>query len=411
MLIRTIALLCCLYTAPLLAQNVVFEGIKRTKSSYLLQFMGWNAANPPTDSVGIAAGVQRIRNTRFFNEVSGRTVLGPNGDTTVVLKCQEIFTVLPILEFGASEGNRWVRAGMEDENGLGRGIQTIVFYQFNDRHSYYLKQSLPMLHGRWGASYLLKNWSIKEPIRIGQHIVPYNYTNWDAEVMAKYAFDINRNNLEAGIGYLRETYEVPNDHMVEMAENASLSRYLAKANHFFNFQDHNTIYVKGWSSKTQLLMSRWVGGGWFHSILNESKYFKQLPHKGNLAMRLRLGISTNGNAFLAPFVLDNYYNIRGIGNRLERGTATLTFNLEHRQTVFETKNLAIQVVGFTDFGTLRSPNGPLSGLFGKQNTKIFSGLGGRFIYKKAYECDLRIDYGIGLLGGSRGFVIGLGQYF
>ncbi len=407
-----IAFLFCLCTTQLSSQNIVFEGLKRTKSAYLLQFMGWKSKAGPTDSASIAEGVQRIRNTRFFNEVSGRAVVDAHGDTTIVLRCQEIFTVLPIVEFGASEGNRWFRLGVEDENGLGRGIRTITYYQFNDRHSYFLKQSLPLLHGSWGANYLLRKLSIHEPIKTGvRTITNYNYTHWDAEALAHYAFDINRNNLEAGFGYLKEIYAVPQGTMIEMAEEARFSRYLAKVNHYLNFQDHHGIYVKGWSSRTNLMISRIAGGGWFSSFLNESKYYKRLQHKGNLALRARMGISTNSNAFLAPFVLDNYYNIRGIGNRLERGTATITLNAEYRQTLWETRSLAIQAVAFTDMGTLRTPNGPMTDMFSDHTTNVYAGMGGRFIYKKAYECDLRIDYGMSLRDNGRGFVIGIAQYF
>ncbi len=44
------------------AQKVQFEGLKRTKSSYLLKFMQWDKG-VSIDSVSIAKGVQRIRNT------------------------------------------------------------------------------------------------------------------------------------------------------------------------------------------------------------------------------------------------------------------------------------------------------------------------------------------------------------
>jgi hypothetical protein len=50
-------------------------------------------------------------------------------------------------------------------------------------------------------------------------------------------------------------------------------------------------------------------------------------------------------------------------------------------------------------------------LWAPQNMRVFVGLGGRFIYKKVYETDLRIDYGTSLYGSGRGLVVGLGQYF
>lgn len=392
------------------AQKVQFEGLKRTKASFLLKFMQWDKG-VPTDSASIANGVQRIRNTRFFNEVESRLEV-KNGDTLVIFKCQEIFTVLPIVEGGASEGNKWIRLGVEDENGLGKGIRTIAFYQYNDRHSYLLKQFYPLLYKKWGLNYLVKNWSILEPIYRDKTHKVYNYINWDAEFLVQYSYDINRHNAEVGIGYMNEIFELPMGDMPKMQEMENYKRYLVKANHYLNFQDHNTIYVTGWSSKTYLLGSYFLGSKTvFGSFLNESKYFKMLSAKGNLALRGRVGISSNVNTFLAPFVLDNYYNIRGIGNRIDRGTASVTLNAEYRQTVWENRSFAIQLVGFTDAGTIRPSGENLSTMTSSENIKVFTGLGSRFIYKKAYECDLRIDYGVGIHGGGRGFVLGLGQYF
>ncbi len=407
---KKITLLLCLLATAVQAQKVQFEGLKRTKPTYLLKFMGWEQ-QVPTDSASIARGEQRIRNTRFFNEVSSRVVANA-GDTTVVFTCPEIFTVLPIIEFGASEGNKWFRVGIEDENGLGRGVRTIAFYQHNDRHSYYLKQSFPLLFKQWGVNYLFKKWSILEPIGSGETQKTYHYTNWDVEALAQYSFDINRNNLEAGVGYIREIYELPMGDMPEMRAVADYARYVWKANHYLNFQDHHSFYVSGWSSKTFLLGSYFLhNASLFGSFLNETKYFKIMPRKGNLALRARVGVSSNVNVFLAPFVLDNYYNIRGIGNRIDRGTASVTLNAEYRQTVWENRNFGIQAVGFTDMGAIRPSGSQISALGSAENIRVFAGMGGRFIYKKAYECDLRIDYGVGLHGEGRGFVIGLGQYF
>ncbi len=406
-----LAVLFCFISLTVTAQTVKFEGLRRSKPSYLLKFMRWNDT-VPTDSASLAEGVQRIRNTRFFNEVESR-VDTADGKTTVVFKCQEILTALPIIELGASEGNKWFRVGIEDENGFGRGIRTVAFYQYNDRHSYYFKQSFPLLFKQWGVNYLFKNWSILEPIPLSMGgLQNYIYTNWDAELLTHYAFDINRNNLELGVGYMHETYEMRLDEMPEPQRVATFKRYLAKANHHLNFLNHNTFYVNGWSNKTQVLGSVLTDSRqFFGSFLNETTFFKTYKSKGNLALRGRLGISSNANIYLTPFVLDNYYNIRGIGNRVERGATMLTFNAEYRQTVWENRLFGIQMVGFTDMGAFRKSGEHLAAMTDANNLKLFAGIGTRLIYKKAYDCDIRIDYGVGVHGVGRGFVVGLGQYF
>lgn len=408
---KTLTLCCCLGVFHVLqGQTLIFEGLKRTTPQYLRQIMDWEK-HVPTNPDEIAIGVQRLLNTRFFNTAQSQIIINDT-DTTVIVKCPEIFTVLPIFEFGASEGNRWLRLGVEDENGLGRGIKSIVFYQYNDRHSFFIKQKFPLMFGKWGLNYLVKNWSILEPISTPSHDIIYNYTNRDAEILTQYAFDINQNNLEMGVGYMKETFDPSATEMYEMTDDMEYERVLVKVNHYLNFQNHNSIYVKGWSSKTQLMGACFAGNTTpFGSFLNESKYFKMVPHKGNIALRSIVGVSTNVNALLSPFVFDNYSNIRGIGNRIERGTAMITINAEYRQTIWENRTFGIQLVGFTDMGTMRLPNEQLNNLWAPQNMRVFVGLGGRFIYKKAYETDLRIDYGTSLYGSRRGLVVGLGQYF
>ncbi len=75
------------------------------------------------------------------------------------------------------------------------------------------------------------------------------------------------------------------------------------------------------------------------------------------AARLRFGIATNNDTPFAPFVLDSYINIRGSGNRIERGTAALILNLEFRQTFFETAKFGGQLVAFSDTVFWRNPEG------------------------------------------------------
>ncbi len=393
------------------AQKVIFEGLKRTKPAYLLKFIGWEK-QIPTDSISITQAVQQIKNTRFFTEVNAFSKV-KEGDTSITFKCIEIHTALPLLELGATEGNKWIRVGLEDENGLGKGIRTVLFYQYSNRHSFYLKQTYPFVFKQWSLSYLLKKWSILEPIEINGEKNIYNYTNLDAEVTARYTFDINRHDLELGIGYMNELYELPmgdmHNRMVDMYHN---KRLVVKGNHTLNRVNYSTFYVDGWANKINAYTTfspsdKSIIG----FISNETTYFKKFSSKGNLALRSRLGISTNSNVFLAPFVSDNYFNIRGIGDRIDRGTASATLNIEYRQTLWENKTFGFQGVGFSDAGTWRKSNGKLSDMIASNNMKLFAGIGGRLIYKKAYDFAIRLDYGWSIKGQGNGLVFGLGQYF
>ena len=128
--------------------------------------------------------------------------------------------------------------------------------------------------------------------------------------------------------------------------------------------------------------------------------------------RLRIGIANNDNTPFAPFVADSYTNIRGIGNRIDRGTAQVVINAEYRRTLLENKKWGAQAVVFSDTGTWRNPGGQLKDLVNPDQFRQFLGGGFRLIYNKVYGAVLRVDYGVDIFNPSeRGLVIGLGQYF
>ena len=148
----------------------------------------------------------------------------------------------------------------------------------------------------------------------------------------------------------------------------------------------------------------------FVTIFNDLRFFKQIGKRFNWANRLRTGIATNDDSPFAPFVLDSYLNIRGVGNRVDRGTGSVVINTELRYTLFDKRLLAAQGVGFFDFGSWRKPGGSFNDFAKSENMRAFSGLGFRLIYKRAFDTMLRIDYGYDY-NKNAGLVIGIGQYF
>ena len=135
-------------------------------------------------------------------------------------------------------------------------------------------------------------------------------------------------------------------------------------------------------------------------------------HPEILLFCLRFGVSTNKDSPFVPFVLDNYINVRGSGNRVSRGTAEITINSEYRHTLWEHDLGAMQGVVFMDMSAWRPAAGHFSDMFEDKNNVTFGGLGLRFYFRKFYNFIIRIDYGVSVTGNkSRGIVFGAGQYF
>ena len=185
----------------------------------------------------------------------------------------------------------------------------------------------------------------------------------------------------------------------------------------FDDLDYYYQYVEGFKSVlyAQYVTSKDAFQDDFFIAWNDFFYYKRVGEKGNWANRLRFGLSSNQDTPFAPFALDNNVNLRGVGILVDRGTGSFVLNSEYRYTFYDKKWLAIQTNIFTDFGSWRNPGGKLSDFFDKENLRIFSGIGLRFISKKIYNATFRIDYGFRILdkrnNSKGGFVFGIGQYF
>ena len=66
----------------------------------------------------------------------------------------------------------------------------------------------------------------------------------------------------------------------------------------------------------------------FYSINNTTTYFKRINKKGNWGSRIVLGSSKKFKTPFPVFVFDNNLNVRGVGNKIARGSAIAVFNTE-----------------------------------------------------------------------------------
>ena len=150
----------------------------------------------------------------------------------------------------------------------------------------------------------------------------------------------------------------------------------------------------------------------FLSLAFEGKKFLRPNPKTNIAARLRVAVASNNDSPFAPFVVDSQTNIRGVGNRVDRGTAQIILNLEFRRTLIDRPYWASQFILFSDAGTWRDPGGGFDDLVNPDFFRQFVGAGIRVINKKIHQAIVRIDYGVDIFNTEqRGIVLGIGQYF
>lgn len=395
--------------------NIEFEGLKRTKTDYLQSFLS-SRLSTLTDSVLIEADVQQLKNIAGIGNANYRL------DTTeagleLTFQIDEVQTLLPIVNFGGIRGNFWFQLGFTDINWQGRGQFISAFYQNTDgRHTGQINYVIPYFKGnKWGLTSSFFRWASREPLFFDSGTVNYDYDNTSLAATVIRHFGIHHQ-LEIGGSYFVEQYRKSDQQFLENPPGPNALRqpkWLTKLEFRQVFLNYHFFYLKGldWYVRWQNVYNS-VYGDWFTALEFQGRQFSRIGEKGNLATRLRMAISTNNDTPFAPFVADSHVNIRGIGNRIDRGTAQLVLNLEYRQTLFENSLCAFQVVCFSDWGTWRKPGGTLRKIFEPEKFRHFVGGGARLIYQKIYGAVLRIDYGVDLFDNQqRGFVLGLGQYF
>lgn len=360
---------------------------------------------------------QQLVNLPVFSQATW--VLDTVGDQQVVnWTMEESRTVFPLLNFGGIRGNTYYLVGFNDIHFRGRGQQLTAFYQNNDgEHNYYLALRNANLRGsRWGYGLETRRYAAIEPLFFPEAAVNYRYANLSFSAEASYTVQ-PRNILTLGISTFQERYRKlnPNQENIPGPDRVNQQKFLLKASRTHDLLNYFTERSSGVHHQTiAQFVHNFDDQSDFFIAWHDFRFFRLLGQRGNLAGRLRTGISTNNDSPFAPFVLDSQVNIRGSGNRIDRGTAQVILNLEYRHTVWtdSRERFGVQLVGFSDLGAWRKPGGELSDLVDSESIRHFIGTGVRLISLKAHNAVLRLDYGVDIRKQQeRGIVAGFGQYF
>lgn len=419
---QTIIFLLVFATTSLFSQKgnwsvmaIEFEGLEKTKESYLRQFLQLQVGEE-FSSQDLQQDIQQLWNVGTNQTVVAKVDTLQNQTIKVTFQLQEKKTLLPIVNFGGIKGNIWFQAGFVDFNWVGRGHQFLAFYQNTDnRHGGQIYYRIPFLTKKWGLAFNLLQWRSLEPLYFSQGSVQYEYDNLSVGITGIRNFGF-RKRLELGASFFRENYKKSESQVLDNPPGPDAlvqPKVSSKVEYIHNYLNYHDFYLSGWVARgIWQTVYNFDDGTWFNSLILEGKKFHRWGKKGNLAIRTRLGISTNNNSPFAPFVVDSRVNLRGSGNRIERGTAQAILNVEYRRTFLDKDNWAVQGVVFADLGNWRTPGGELRELLSGDELREFVGGGFRLIYKRIYDAILRVDYGVDVFNPEqRGVVIGIGQYF
>ena len=395
--------------------EIKFDGQKRTKVSYLEKYLGINI-DERVEKNTLEKAIQNLKNLPMIYDATYSLKKNEEGNTSLFIQIQETRTGLPYFNFGNGDYDNWFELGFSEHNFLGLGYSVGGVYHWQGKSSFIFNSRFPLLFGKhFGAGFNVTLWKVDEPLyfQTGETVLyEYNLNAFEPVLI----YDLRQNN------YIELAFTLFKEHYVKLGHNLDAlpgpdkltqNKYALKLNYNFNRVNYHHFYLDGIASKVQVQFVKTDGKQDDYSFfLNDFMYYKRLGESGNFASRLRFGLATNNRSPFSPFAVDNHTNIRGVGDRVDRGTGTLVLNLEYRHAVFETPNIAVQAAVFSDNGTWRTPGGEFDELFSDFTLIMYGGPGARFMWKKWYQAILRIDYGISIYGRyNSGFTIGLGQYF
>ena len=401
-----------------IVDQIEFSGIKKLNLGFLEQIL-MTQVGDTLDLEILAEDEAQLRRLSAVSTTK-KQIIPTQKDTNrvkIIFEITERRTWLPLIGVGGIKDNFWFLLGLSEFNLAGRNQTLSTQFLLNDGlpnfQVYY--QNRRIRGSKWGFSAEVKRAASEEPLFFTEATVNYRYTNFGVGINGIYSFSPSRH-LSAGFQFFEEDYlklgpgplsDLPGPDRLRPL------KWLTNARYQGNKINYDYFYLSGHQTNLSL---QWVitfgeSQHFTSLVLEGSKYWR--PFKTvNVAARLRFGLSNNDPSPFVPFVLDSQFNLRGVGNRVDRGTAQLVLNLEYRQTIFATGAWASQVVLFSDLGSWRDPGGALSDLADKDQFRQFVGMGIRIINNKFFLATLRLDFGIDLYDSQqRGFVLGMGQYF
>ena len=396
--------------------KVHFEGCHTTDSIWLKSLLE-TEVGATFHSETYESDLQRLRNLNLFFSVQGEWVVLEDNSIDVRIDIEEAIYVYPELYFGGFKGAFKMNLGLSTINWRGRGAQLGALYQYYDRHSFSIFQSTSRhLNGRTGHEIAIAKYATIEPLYFDRLRSNFNYDVYNVNAGVHYWLNYYTR-WRIGGAYFYEIYnnrqnDIPGFPKGKLFSFNKAQIYTALVLDYRNYS-YETIDGFFLNMYSEYVLDFQYSQYSFYKVVLDYRYFKLFGKYIQFASRLKFGMATNRNTPFLPFVIDGYLNIRGVGNRIRRGTAELTGNLEYRRRIYRHPLFILQMNIFSDVTVIRDPGQQVYEMFNPDQLYARAGLGGRLILQKWYSTILRVDYSHSLQQPDKWGLLafGIGQFF
>ncbi len=283
------------------------------------------------------------------------TQVTPVGDSVDIdFSLREVWTLLPLVGLGRTDGKLDWSIGVHERNLLGFYLQAVVLYRrYEGRNSGHIATTFPRFLGKdIAVGFAIAEKRETDPL--SSHGVRYEYDYLHKAVSGSLGHRLaERVYISGSAGYDRENWSlITRDTLGIAVQSLDYPRYFVGAgltlgrvyfDRYFYVGNDISGDVTGISERSSGKFNSWRAG------FTARKYVINGPL--NFALRARLQTSS-ADERAQPFAISGEVNVRGYREKEERGDHALTANFESRWRTLDTRVLYSQLVGFVDYGII-----------------------------------------------------------
>ncbi len=390
-------------------EEIRLVGLEKTNEEFVRDFLYSKLGNTYDKEVFAEDFASLNRLNLFFSLDSSIRFQGEK----VILECRfvEAYYLYPIAYVDGFNDIIKTQVGFNQINFRGRFQNLGAQHQWYGRHSFSLYWKAPFLTRKWGLEASAAKYSTIEPLFGLGRTSEFNFDNYSLQ-FSPIRWLNTKTKLGVSLAGFKEFYR----------QNDTINIGIPGTDFEFEkgqvkvFLEHNNLQyredqVDGFQVKS-LLETVQTKGFPEASFLKgeiEAKWFHSVGERINLAARLKSGWATNNESPFSPYGVDGFVNVRGAGNRIARGTAIQTVNLEFRNRLLRHPWCFVQMLALVDCAFLREPGANYEWNTNQVYTSY--GIGTRVQLRKFYKTVFRLDVATLERNFEPQLVFGFNHYF